>query len=325
MSVRIVTDSTAQLPAELVARHGITVVPLHVILDGDDRLEGVDVTPDEIATAMRERVPVSTSRPAPEAFALAYGELVEQGATHIVSVHLSEKLSGTAEAARLGGADAGVPVEVIDSETIGMGLGLSVLAGVAALESGADADGVAEAIRSTAAASSTWLCVDTLEHLRRGGRIGAASALVGTALAIKPILAVREGRIVPLEKVRTRSRAIARLEALALEGYRKLDEPVDVAIHEFDAMDRALEVMDRLRAELPAAAVRVVELGAVAGAHVGPGSIGIAVAPGSGLLGAERAPSIDEAVDEAGESPADGATRGDDHGDHDAHHDGDEG
>lgn len=281
--VRVVTDSTAYLPVDLVERHRIEVVPLHVVVAGQERVEGQDITADEVATALRQYTIVTTSRPNPAVFADLYARLAADGATCIVSVHLSSQMSGTCDAARLAARDAPVPVEVIDSETIGMAMGFAVIEGAERAARGADCDIVVEAVRDRLGPSTVTFYVHTLEHLRRGGRIGAASALLGSALAIKPILAVRGGRIVPLEKVRTSARAIARLEALVLAQAAEAGVAVDIAVHHLDAADRAEAIAAKLREKLHGArTIRVVELGAVVGAHVGPGTVAVAVSPRPG-------------------------------------------
>ncbi|TQM58525.1 DegV family protein [Humibacillus xanthopallidus] len=286
MTVAVVTDSTAYLPEDVVERHGIEVVPLHVIVGGRDHVEGRDVTAEQVADALRHYTIVTTSRPTPQVFAETYQRLADEGATAIVSIHLSSQMSGTIEAARLAAADAAVPVEVVDSETIGMAMGYAV---IAAAESAAQGDSVVDVAAVVAAArarlerSSVLFYVDTLEHLRRGGRIGAASALLGSALAIKPILAVRGGRITPVEKVRTSSRAIARIVAMAVERVRADGLVVDIAVHHLDALGRAEQIATELRRAVPGAPhVIIVELGAVVGAHVGPGTVAIALSPRPG-------------------------------------------
>jgi DegV family protein with EDD domain len=289
VTTRIVTDSTAYLPAADVEQHGIEVVPLHVVVGGRDHVEGLDITSREVAAALREYTIVTTSRPTPQVFADTYERLAAEGADAIVSVHLSSQMSGTLEAARAAAAEAPVPVEVVDSETIGMAMGFAVVTGAEVARGGADASEVAAAVRARLEPSGVLFYVDTLEHLRRGGRIGAASALLGSALAIKPILAVRGGRIVPVEKVRTSTRAVARIEAMVLEHVRSGGLAVDLAVHHLDAADRAEHIAEHLRAQVPGSPrVLVVELGAVVGAHVGPGTVAIAVAPrpGEPLLGA---------------------------------------
>jgi len=283
VDVRMVTDSTAYLPADLVERHGIEVVPLHVVVAGQERVEGQDITADEVAAALREYTIVTTSRPNPAVFADLYARLAAEGATGIVSVHLSSQMSGTHEAAALAAQEAPIPVEVVDSETIGMAMGFAVVSGAEEAARGRGLGAVLGAVNDRLGPSSVTFYVHTLEHLRRGGRIGAASALLGSALAIKPILAVRGGRIVPLEKVRTSARAIARLVALAVEQAEDAGVGVDIAVHHLDAADRAEMVAAQLRERVPGArSVLVVELGAVVGAHVGPGTVAVAVSPRPG-------------------------------------------
>jgi DegV family protein with EDD domain len=274
--VAVVTDSTAYLPPGVADKHGIGVVPLHVVLGLRSGEEGVEVSPADVAAALTERrVDVSTSRPTPAEFAAAYRS---SDAPCVVSVHLSGALSGTVEAARLAAADVaddGIEVRVVDSATIAMGLGFAVIAAAEAA-SGGGVEAVVAAAEKTAAATTTLFYVDTLEHLRRGGRIGAAAALFGTALAVKPLLHVLDGRIAPLEKVRTASKALARLEAIATGVAGEV--PVDLAVHHLAAEDKAEALAERLRASVPGLqALHVSEVGAVVGAHVGPGLLGVVV------------------------------------------------
>jgi DegV family protein with EDD domain len=220
---------------------------------------------------------VSTSRPTPAEFAAVYREALEDGADGVVSLHLSRELSGTWDSARLAAAEVGAgSIRVVDSRSAAMGLGFAVLAAAEAAAKGGSREEVYAAAVGTAEHTTTLFYVDTLEHLRRGGRIGAAQALLGTALSVKPILHVREGRIVPLEKVRTVSKGIARLEALAVAAAG--DGPADVAVHHLAAAERAALLAERLRGRLPR--VRrfyASEVGAVVGAHVGPGVLGVVV------------------------------------------------
>jgi DegV family protein with EDD domain len=275
--VVVVTDSTAYLPDGLADELSVRVVPLQVVLGGRSGAEGSEVTPAQVAAALAAWVPVSTSRPTPAEFAAVYREALEGGADGVVSLHLSRELSGTWDSARLAAAevDAG-SIRVVDSRSAAMGLGFAVLAAAEAAAKGGSREEVYAAAVGTAERTTTLFYVDTLEHLRRGGRIGAAQALLGTALSVKPILHVREGRIVPLEKVRTVSKGIARLEALAVAAAG--DGPADVAVHHLAAAERAALLAERLRSRLPQ--VRqfyASEVGAVVGAHVGPGVLGVVV------------------------------------------------
>lgn len=279
--VAVVTDSTAYLPAEVVERYGLTVVPLQVVLDGRVGTEGEQVTPADIAAALNHRrAKVSTSRPPPAAFLAAYDDAAKlAGVTDIVSVHLSGELSGTVESARLAAAEAGprLRVRVVDSRSTAMGLGFAVIAAAEAAADGNALDGVQAAARRQADATSSLFYVATLEHLHRGGRLGAAATLLGSALSVKPILHVVDGRIAPLVKVRTASKALARLEELAVEAAG--EDVVELAVHHLAAPQRATELADRLRYRVTGARqVYVSEVGAVVGAHVGPGLLGVVVA-----------------------------------------------
>jgi DegV family protein with EDD domain len=277
-AVAIVTDSTAYLGADRAAGADVAVVPLQVVIDGRSYEEGTTFGPGDLADALRRRARVSTSRPSPRSFLDVYEAAAASGARAIVSVHISGHLSGTADAARLAAHDSPIPVEIVDSHSLGMGLGYAVLAAVEAADGGLSRDEVAEVARQRAIRSSAFFYVDTLEYLRRGGRIGAAAALLGTALSVKPLLHLDSGVIQPLEKVRTSARAVARLEDLALE--RAGRARVDVAVHHLDNADRASGLAGRLRARLPSLGQIVVsEVGAVIGAHVGPGLLAVVVSP----------------------------------------------
>jgi DegV family protein with EDD domain len=275
--VVVVTDSTAYLPEGVAESSQVGVVPLHVVLGSRTGTEGAEVSPGDVASALAERrMQVSTSRPTPGELAAAYRA---SAASCIVSVHLSAALSGTYDAAVLAAADVeadGIEVRVVDSGTIAMGLGFAVLAAARAARDGGSTQEVEAAARKVAGATDVLFYVDTLEHLRRGGRIGAAAALLGTALAVKPLLHVTGGRIAPLEKVRTASKALARLEDLAVQ--RAGDGPVDVAVHHLAAADKASALAERLLVRMPGLdSVHVSEVGAVVGAHVGPGLLGVVV------------------------------------------------
>jgi DegV family protein with EDD domain len=178
----------------------------------------------------------------------------------------------------MGARDAPIPVRVVDSRSLGMGLGFAVVTAAELAATGASRDEVAAAAEKRVAAATAVFYVDTLEYLRRGGRIGAAAAFLGSALAIKPLLHLVDGHIEPLEKVRTSARAIARLEELAVE--RAGEGPVDVAVHHLANADRAAALAERLRNRLPDLChLHVSEVGAVVGAHVGPGMLAVVVSP----------------------------------------------
>lgn len=282
--VAVVTDSTSYLPEGFADRHGVRVVPLTVLIDGaGGGKDGIDVTSAQLTAALRAREAVSTSMATPGQLAEVYRRELDAGASAVVSVHLSAGLSGTVESARFAAKEvcaergAGV-VRVVDSRSTVMGLGFAVLHAATAAAGGADAASVAAAAEATAAASTTVFVVETLEYLRRGGRIGAATALLGSALAVKPLLHIADGRIVPLEKVRTTERAIARLVDIARRA--AADRPVELAVHHLAAAERAASLADRLTEQIPTTNGCVIaELGAVIGAHTGPGVLGVVVQP----------------------------------------------
>jgi DegV family protein with EDD domain len=278
MPVAVVTDSTAYLPAELHGAHDLTVVPLTVVINGDEGREGEEVTPAEVARALGgRRVSVSTSRPAPELFLSTYRRLLDAGADGIVSVHLSAKLSGTYDAATLAALELGDAVQVIDSGTTGMGLGFTALAAARSAAKGDSLLRVREEASTHASHVTTLFYVDTLEFLRRGGRMGAAEALLGTALAVKPILHVVDGAVVVREKVRTQGRALARLVDLAVEAAG--EGPADITVHHLGMPDRARTLADAVAMRLGDRLQDsyITEIGAVVAAHVGPGLAGIIV------------------------------------------------
>ncbi len=271
------TDSTSCLPADLVAGRRIDVVRLRVTLGDRTGVDGVDVTSDDLVRAMRDKVAVSTSRPSPAEFAVTYRRLLDGGASHVVSVHLSAALSGTWESAVLAAQDFphGV-VRVVDSRSTAMALGYSVLAAAARAAVGGSAAQVQEAATDTVDRTRTLFYVDTLEYLRRGGRIGPAAAFLGTTLAMKPLLQLVEGQIVALEKVRTSSKALARLVELTRRTAGS--GPVDLAVHHVAAAERAAAIADQLRTTLPMLGeFHLSELSPVVGAHLGPGVLGTVV------------------------------------------------
>ncbi|WP_370235179.1 DegV family protein [Nocardioides sp.] len=290
--VVVVTDSTASLPAQVAEENGVVVVPLQVVIGAEVLDEGAEgATPERVAAALKEWTPVSTSRPSPAVMLETYRRAAEDGATAIVSVHLSAEMSGTFESAHLAALEAPVPVIPVDSRQVGVATGYAALAAARAAADGATVEEAAYAARDCAERSSSLFYVDTLEYLRRGGRIGATAALLGGALAVKPLLRIEDGRVAPLERVRTSARALARLEELAVTAAEELagglDPEVavhlDVAVAHLANPDRAAalaeHLQERLGERLADATVSCGELGAVLGAHVGPGMIAVCVAP----------------------------------------------
>lgn len=275
--VAIVTDSTAYLPAGVAERLGISVVPLQVSIGERTGTDGVDIAPADVTAALRDHLPVRTSRPTPADFAGAYQAALAGGARHVVSIHLSAALSGTWESAVLAAQDFGYgTVRVVDSRSTAMALGFSVIAAAQSASDGGSAAQVQQAAVSTVDRTRTYFYVDTLEYLRRGGRIGAAAAFVATSLSVKPLLHMLDGQIVALEKVRTSAKALARLVQLTAEAAS--GGPADVAVHHLSAPERAAAIAAQVRAAIPRLGVlHTSELGAVVGAHLGPGVLGTVV------------------------------------------------
>ncbi len=281
-SVRVVTDSTATLPPELAAERGIVVVPLQVVIGAEVFDEGADgATPETVAKALREFRPVSTSRPAPAHMLEVYEAAAREGATAVVSIHLSGEMSGTFESAQLAAEDASIPVYAVDSRQVGVATGFAALTAADVLDAGGTPEEAVKAARARAEASRSLFYVDTLEYLRRGGRIGAAAALFGGALSVKPLLQIADGRVATLEKVRTAARALSRLEELAVEAAGEAD--VDLCVAHLASPDRAgqlaANLSTRLADNLDGREVWCAELGAVLGAHVGPGMLAVCVSP----------------------------------------------
>jgi DegV family protein with EDD domain len=280
--IAVVTDSTSSLDPAEAARADISIIPLQVVIDDISRPES-EVRPWEVARALREGRRVSTSRPSPQVIENTYADLAGAGYDAIVSVHLSSKISGTCSAAQVAAASVDIPILVVDSMTLAMAVGFAVLTGAEVARSGAGPDEVVWIVRRRVAASTTYFYVDSLEYLRRGGRIGTAAAMLGSALAVKPLLTVADGEIRPYERVRTSSKALARLEELSLAAFQQAAAPkgarVDLAVHHLDNPDGAQRLVDRLSGRVHDGDIVISEVSAVLGVHVGPGTLGIVVSP----------------------------------------------
>lgn len=273
--VAVVTDSTSSVPAAAE----VVVVPVQVVVGDESYADGLEeVSPSAVIGALAAKKSVSTSRPAPSAFAEAYASLAAAGYDAVVSIHVSSKMSGTTESAELAAADSPIPVTVVDSLAVGPCLGLSVMAAAAVAATGASAEEVAAAALQRASHSHSFFYVDSLEPLRRGGRIGSRAALVGSALSVKPLLGLRDGRVVLLEKVRTTSRALVRLEELAVESAGA--GPVEVVVAHLGAHERAEAFAAALAERVEVStAVRIIEFGPGLAAHLGTGALAVVVAP----------------------------------------------
>ena len=279
MTVALVTDSTSSLTDEEANAAQIEIVRLQVVIGADVFTEGKDVTADMVSGALARYVPVSTSRPTPDDFGAAYERAAKAGATEIVSIHLSSKMSGTFDSALLAAKSARVPVTCVDSGQVGIATGYAALRAAVVRDDGGTVKAVADAARKAGQNSYTLFYVDTLEYLKRGGRVGAAAALIGSALAVKPLLTVRDGMIAPLEKVRTAAKALARLEALVVERAGTFEEGFDIGVQHLANPTVAASVAGRLQTSLDVEEITVREVGASIGAHVGPGMIAVNLTP----------------------------------------------
>ena len=278
----VVTDSTAALPVELAERRGIVVVPLKVLIGDQAYDEGSpEVSPTAVADALRAGERVSTSRVVPEVLARVYRGLAEAGVEEIVSVHLSGLVSGTYDSAIVAAKQAPVPVHTVDTRQVAAATGYAALAAADVLDAGGSASDAARAARRRAALSQSYFYVDTLEYLRRGGRVNAASAFLGGALSVKPLLTLRDGKVTSLEKVRTSTKALARLEELLVTAAG--GQQVEVCIAHLGSPERAQTLADRVKERLAenlgGREPWLFEVGGVVGAHVGPGMVAGALAP----------------------------------------------
>ncbi|HKI43544.1 MAG: DegV family protein [Mycobacterium sp.] len=270
MSVVVVTDASARLPAALCDEWGIRVVPLHILLDGTDLLDGVDEIPEDI-----HKRHATTAAATPAELADAYqGALADSGGDGVVAVHISSALSGTCGAAERTAADLDPKVRVIDSRSAAMGTGFVALAAARAAAAGADLDSVADAARSAVSRIRAFVVVHRLENLRRSGRIGGPKAWLGTALALKPLLRIDDGKLVLAQRVRTVTHAteamIDRVCEVVGEGSAAL------AVHHVANPDGAKEVAAALARRLPACEPAILtELGPVLALHVGAGAVAV--------------------------------------------------
>jgi len=278
--VAIVTDSTAYIPPDLIEQYNISVAPL-VLIWGDETYEdGVDITPNEFYTRLAgAEVMPSTSQATPKTFHKIYSDLLEQD-YEILAVLISSALSGTVvSAVQVQAEMPEAPIEIVDSYNTAMALGFQVLQAARAAEEGANLAECKEVAEQAIGHTGVIFAVDTLEFLHRGGRIGGASRYLGTALNIKPILEVRDGRIEALEKVRTRKKSLVRL--LELVGER-IDgrEPVRLATLHANSPEDAQELLDMAKDQFNPIETIFSEVSPVIGTHVGPGTVGLAYCAG---------------------------------------------
>lgn len=272
MTVVVVTDASSRLPAALLEKWAIRVVPLHVLLDGDDLRDGVDEIPDEVY-----RHHATTAAATPAELEKAYRQaLADSDGDGVVAVHISSALSGTCGVGERTAAEIGQAVKVVDSRSAAMGTGFVALAAARAAAAGADLDAVVTAANAAVNRTHAFIVVHGLDNLRRSGRIGGAKAWLGTALSLKPLLRIDDGKLVLAQRVRTVSKATAAMLDRVCEIVG--DSSAAVAVHHVVNPDGANEAAAALARRLPACEPAIVtSLGPVLGVHVGPGAVAVCV------------------------------------------------
>lgn len=278
MTIRIVTDSTADLEASDVERHGIIVVPLHIHFGVEVFRDGIDMAKAEFYDRLvQSAILPRTSQPGVSDFQQAYEQVTDAEA--IVSIHIGGKLSGTINAAQTAArllaeaSPAAPPVTVVDSDQASLGLGFAAIAAAEAAEAGDDVDAVVAAAKGAAARSRVLLFVDTLEYLQKGGRIGRARAFLGTLLRTKPVLELAHGEIEGIERPRTRRKAVERLFELTV----RTPNPKRISILYGTTPDEAETLAQRVRDAVLDVPVTVVQVSPVIGVHTGPAALGAAI------------------------------------------------
>ncbi len=274
--VALVTDSTSVIPAELVTRHQIHVAPQVVIWDGQTLEDGVDISPEQFYTRLKTSPTMPTTSQATVAsFQKIFGPLVAAGRS-IVAILISTKLSGTIQSAEQVKQDfPNAQIEIVDSMHAGMSLGFQVLQTARQIEAGKSFAEVADYARKVKDKTGLMFAVDTLEFLHRGGRIGGAARLLGTALNMKPLLYLDAGRIEPMERVRTKAKAHARMLDLLQEKVQG-HKNVRIAAMHAAAEAEAVSVLDQAKARFAPIETMVSWASPAIGAHTGPGIVGLA-------------------------------------------------
>jgi fatty acid kinase fatty acid binding subunit len=279
MSVRIVTDSTCDLPADVAAEHRISVVPLYVNFGTESYLDGVNITRGEFYARLARANPAPvTSAPGTAAFASIYRKLIDEGASGILSIHIGSALSNVYNVAKMAAAGIkDVPVRVLDGGQITLGTGFLALQAAVLAASGAAVDSIVAAVSELARRVHSFAALDTLEYLRRGGRVSLLKFGVGTLLQLKPILKMHAGKIVT-DRARTSSGAVRKL----IELTAKLGPLESIALVHASALDRLEELRREVEAQFPEVPIRMVgEVAPVIGAHVGPRSVGLVCVRGA--------------------------------------------
>lgn len=274
--VAVVTDSTAEIPSDLAEALDLRVVPMSVTFGDDSFISRLTITTEDFYArlAASSALP-TTSQPSPAWFEEAYADAADAGCDGVVSVHLSSALSGTVDVARHVAESAQLPVEVVDSRQVSGSLALTVLAAQRRSSTGASMDEVTEAARAAARDARIYFTVDTLDYLRKGGRLTGTQTLVGNVLRVKPLLTIADGEVDLLERTRTWTRAMQRLCDLVADNVR--DRACDVVVTHALAPDRAKELWRLLDERVDVHERLDTVVGPVVGTHTGPGAIAVAV------------------------------------------------
>lgn len=274
--IAIVTDSTSDLPADLIQANNIRVVPLNLIMGDKTWRDGVDIDPPTFYKLLASSPDFpSTSQPNVAAFQSLFVELGEEF-DGIVAVLLSSDLSGTVESAQLAAANLpDVLIKVIDTRGVTASLGLIVLAAARAAAEGKDIETVAQVVRDLIDKTHIFFIVDTLEYLHRGGRIGSAAKLLGSVLNMKPILAIENGVVEPLSRVRTKRKALAAVQEMVQDRVGA-GSSIHMNVFHVAAPEEAVKFGQTLEQQFQPVEMVLSECGPVIGAHVGPGTVGVA-------------------------------------------------
>jgi len=271
--VRIVTDSAADLPPEIAAAHGIEIVPLSVRFGSESYLSGVELGSDDFWKKLRSSQDApSTAAPSAGDFQSAYERLVNAGATGIVSVHLSSKLSATFQSAEVAAKQVGsIPVECVDTLAVSAGAGLMAVHAAERAAAGADTAEIARELNDMRPRVHLYGVIDTLEYLRRGGRIGGAAALLGTMLKVKPVIGLENGVVEPVDRVRTRAKALEHVVGIVRQHADRIQRLVVVSGEAPDT-DQFVSMLSGVVQVTPK---DIWPFGPIVGAHAGPGVIGV--------------------------------------------------
>jgi len=271
MPVKIVTDSGADLPEELAKELGISVVPVYVRFGEEVYRDRVTISEDEFYERLtHDPVHPNTTQPGPQDFLEVYQKL-SSDADGIVSIHISGKLSGTYNSALMARdmMEGGCPIEVVDSETLSMSVGLIAIAAAEMAKAGESMEKIVEGVKQAIPKTYLFFLLDTLEYLRRGGRIGKAKALLGSVLNVKPMLTVKDGVLVPAGQVRTRAKGIDKL----FEFVKEATDIQDLAVVYNTTPDEAQALADRLGSVFDSEKIRIARVGPGLGVHGGPGAM----------------------------------------------------